>query len=68
VNAIAAEAGLTHRTVEAALRRHGLARTAHAAKRHQAQQRAAQVAAACGSATPTTSSPWTLLLPRSGAG
>jgi AraC-like DNA-binding protein len=48
VNAIAAEAGLTHHTVEAALRRHGLARTAHAAKRHQANQRAAQVAARLG--------------------
>jgi AraC-like DNA-binding protein len=48
VNAIAAEAGLTHHTVEAALRRHGLARTAHAAKRHQAHQRAAQVAARLG--------------------
>ena len=48
VNAIAAKAGLTHHTVEAALRRHGLARTAHAAKRHQAHQRAAQVAARLG--------------------
>jgi protein-disulfide isomerase-like protein with CxxC motif len=48
VNAIAAEVGLTHHTVEAALRRHGLARTAHAAKRHQAHQRAAQVAARLG--------------------
>jgi AraC-like DNA-binding protein len=48
VNAIAAEAGLTHHTVEAALRRHGLAWTAHAAKRHQAHQRAAQVAARLG--------------------
>jgi lambda repressor-like predicted transcriptional regulator len=48
VNAVAAEAGLTHHTVEAALRRHGLTRTAHAAKRHQAQQRAAQVAARLG--------------------
>src|SRR6185437_3450707 len=45
VNAIATEVGLTHHTVETALRRHGLARTAHAAKRHQAHQRAAQVAA-----------------------
>jgi AraC-like DNA-binding protein len=48
VNAIAAEVGLTHHTVEAALRRHGLARTAHAAKRHQARQRAVQVAARLG--------------------
>ena len=48
VNAIAAEAGLTHHTVEGSLRRHGLTRTAHAAKRHQARQRAAQVAARLG--------------------
>jgi hypothetical protein len=48
VNAIAAETGLTHHTVAAALRRHGLARTAHAAKRHQADQRAARVAASLG--------------------
>ena len=53
VNAIAAEVGLTHHTVEAALRRHGLARTAHAAKRHQAHQRAAQVAARLGFETMT---------------
>ena len=33
---------------EAALCRHGLTRTAHAAKRHAAQQRAGQVAAALG--------------------
>lgn len=48
VNAIATETGLTHHTVAAALRRHGPARTAHAAKRHQAGQRAAQVAAGFG--------------------
>lgn len=48
VNAIAAEAGLTPRAVESALRRHGLARTAHAAKRHAASRRAAQVAARAG--------------------
>jgi hypothetical protein len=53
VNAIAAEVGLTHHSVEAALRRHGLARTAHAAKRHQAHQRAAQVAARLGFETMT---------------
>ncbi len=47
-NAIAAEAGLTYHAVESALRRHGLARTVHAAKRHAAQQRAAQVAAGLG--------------------
>jgi len=48
VNAIAAEAGLTHHAVENALRRHGLARTAHAAKRHAASQRAARVADGLG--------------------
>jgi hypothetical protein len=48
VNAIATETGLTHHAVAAALRRHGLARTAHAAKRHQADQRTAQVAAGLG--------------------
>ena len=48
VNAIAAEVGLTHHCVEAALRRHGLTRIAHAAKRHRAHQRAAQVAARLG--------------------
>lgn len=48
VNAIAAETGLTHHAVGSALRRHGLARTSHAAKRHAARQRAAQVAAALG--------------------
>ena len=48
VNAIAAEAGLTHHTVESALRRHGLGRMPHAAKRHAASQRAAQVAARLG--------------------
>jgi AraC-like DNA-binding protein len=48
VNAIAAEVGLANHAVESALRRHGLARTAHAAKRHAAGQRAAQVAAGLG--------------------
>lgn len=48
VNAIAAEVGLTHHAVESALRRHGLVRTAHAAKRHAARERAAQVAARLG--------------------
>ena len=48
VNAIAAEAGLTHYTIRAALRRHGVARVAHAAKRHAAGQRAAQVAGRLG--------------------
>jgi AraC-like DNA-binding protein len=51
VNAIAAEAGLSHRTVTAALDRHGLARTAHAAKRHAARERAAEVAAGLGADT-----------------
>jgi hypothetical protein len=48
VNAIAAEVGLTHHTVANSLRRHGLDRVAHAAKRHAASQRAAQVAAGLG--------------------
>jgi len=48
VNAIAAEAGLSHHAVGSALRRHGLAPTAHAAKRHAASERAAGVAARLG--------------------
>ena len=48
VHAIAAEVGVSHHAVESALRRHGLARTTHAAKRHAAQERAAQVAADLG--------------------
>jgi AraC-like DNA-binding protein len=48
VNAIAAEVGLSHHAVAAALRRHGLARTAHAAKRHAASERAAEVASGLG--------------------
>jgi lambda repressor-like predicted transcriptional regulator len=48
VNAIAAEAGLSYHAVESALRRHGLSRVAHAAKRHAAQQRADLVAAGLG--------------------
>jgi len=48
VNAIAAEIGLAHHAVEAAVRRHGLARTPHAAKRHAARERAAQVAGQLG--------------------
>ena len=48
VNAIAAEVGLAHHTVRAALRRHGVTRMAHAAKRHAASQRAAQVAGRLG--------------------
>ena len=48
VSAIAAEAGLSHHAVAAALRRHGLERVPHAAKRHAASQRAAAVAADLG--------------------
>jgi AraC-like DNA-binding protein len=48
VNAIATEVGLAHHAVASALRRHGLARTAHVAKRHAAGQRAAQIAAGLG--------------------
>jgi hypothetical protein len=48
VNAIAAEAGLARHSVKAALRRHGVTRVAHAAKRHAASQRAAQVAGRLG--------------------
>jgi ROS/MUCR transcriptional regulator protein len=48
VNAIAAEAGLSFHAVESAMRRHGLARVAHAAQRHAAAQRAARVAAGLG--------------------
>ena len=51
VNAIAAEAGLTNHAVDNSLRRHGLARIAHAAKRHEASQRAAQVAGRLGFAS-----------------
>jgi hypothetical protein len=48
VAAIAAEAGLSHHAVAAALRRHGLDRTPHAAKRHASRQRGAEVAAGFG--------------------
>ncbi len=48
VNAIAGEVGLSFHTVKSALSRHGLAVTAHAAKRHAAQRRAAEVAARLG--------------------
>jgi AraC-like DNA-binding protein len=48
VTAIAAEAGLSHHAVGSALSRHGLDRTAHAAKRHASRQRAAAVAARAG--------------------
>jgi lambda repressor-like predicted transcriptional regulator len=53
VNAIGAEAGLSHHAVETALRRHELGRTAHAGKRHAAQLRSEQVAAALGHDTIT---------------
>jgi AraC-like DNA-binding protein len=48
VSAIADEAGLSHHAVRSALRRHGLARIAHAAKRHASSERAADVAAGLG--------------------
>jgi hypothetical protein len=51
VNQIAAEVGLSYHAVESALRRHGLARVAHAGKRHAAGARAADVAEALGFAT-----------------
>lgn len=51
VNSIAAEAGLSYRAVEAALRRLGLDRTAHAATRHAARERAARVAGKLGFAS-----------------
>jgi lambda repressor-like predicted transcriptional regulator len=51
VNQIAAEVGVSYHAVESALRRHGLTKVAHAAKRHAAGRRAAQVAAALGCAS-----------------
>jgi len=48
VNAIAAEVGLSFHTVKSALARHGLAVTAHAAKRYAAERRASDVAADLG--------------------
>jgi hypothetical protein len=51
VNAIAAEVGVSYHAVESALRRHGLNRVAHAAKRHAAAERAARVAADLGCAS-----------------
>jgi hypothetical protein len=48
VNAIAAEIGVSHQAATAALRRHGLASVAHAAKRHEALERAADVATGLG--------------------
>jgi hypothetical protein len=49
VNAIAAQIGVSHHAVEAALRRHQLARTPHATRRNAARQRAAEVAERLGS-------------------
>ncbi len=51
VAAMAAELGVSRHTVESALRRHGLAPVAHAAKRHAADTRAAAVAARLGHAS-----------------
>jgi hypothetical protein len=51
VHAMAAEIGVSHHAVTAALGRHGLARTSHAAKRHAARQRADQLAADLGYAS-----------------
>jgi len=48
VNAIAAEIGFSPHAVRSALRRHGLAAVAHAARRHAARQRTAEVAASLG--------------------
>jgi transposase len=47
-NAIAAEIGVSHHAVRAALHRHGLDWETHTAKRHGARERAAQVAADLG--------------------
>ncbi len=48
VNAMAAEIGVSGQAVKAALRRHGLPFTGHAAKRHADRERAAEVAAGLG--------------------
>jgi hypothetical protein len=48
VNQIAAEVGMSCHTVESAMRRHGIARVTHAAKRHAAAARAERVAALLG--------------------
>jgi len=48
VNAIAREVGLSFHAVTAALSRHGVEVSPHAAKRHSAQARVSQVAAALG--------------------
>ena len=51
VNAMSAELGVSRPALEAAMSRHGLARVAHAAKRHAADRRAAEVAARLGYAS-----------------
>jgi len=48
VNQIAGEVGMSYHAVEAAMRRHGIIRVAHAAKRHAAAARADRVAAVLG--------------------
>jgi len=48
VNAMAAELGVSHHSVAAMLRRHGLPVAPHAAKRHAARLRSAEVAAGLG--------------------
>jgi hypothetical protein len=48
VNQMAAEVGMSYHAVAAALDRHGLARVAHAGKRHEAASRAQRVAAGLG--------------------
>jgi hypothetical protein len=48
VSAIGGEVGMSNHAVAAALTRHGLARTAHAAKRKAARERVAQVVAVLG--------------------
>jgi hypothetical protein len=53
VNEIAGEVGVSYHAVESALRRHGLARIAHAGKRHAAGARAAEVAEKLGFASVT---------------
>jgi hypothetical protein len=51
VRAIAAELGFSQHAVKAALQRHGLGHTSHAAKRHAATERAVKVAADLGYAS-----------------
>ena len=48
VNVIAAEIGMSHHAVEAALRRHGMTRMPHAATRHAAKERSALLATRLG--------------------